>query len=92
MDFSFPITPDISIAFATPVLVRSIPNFEAVNAGLIEQILAAQENDTGVSVSNRGGWQSSPTLWNWETPEIVSTIAKKLKTFNASPKTTKSCS
>ncbi len=70
MDFSFPITPDISIAFATPVLVRSIPNFEAVNTSLIEQVLAAREKDGGVSVSNRGGWQSSPTLWNWETPEI----------------------
>ncbi len=70
MDFSFPITQDISIAFATPVLVRTISNFETVNEGLKKQVYAAREEDGGVSISNRGGWQSSPTLWNWETPEV----------------------
>ena len=70
MEFSYPLTPDISIAFATPLLVRSIPNFEAVNAGLVEQIIAARDGDEGVRVSNSGGWHSSATLWEWETPEI----------------------
>ena len=69
MDFGIPVTPDINLAFFTPVLVRNIPNFATVNEGLKQQILAAKEKDVGVSVSNRGGWQSSPTLWQWNTPE-----------------------
>ena len=72
MEFSYPVTPDISLAFVTPILVRNIPNFEIVNEGLKTQILAARETDNGVSVSNRGGWQSSPTLWDWDTTEIES--------------------
>ena len=71
MDLAYPITPDISIAFATPILVRNIPDFETVNAGLVEQVLAARDADEGVSVSNRGGWHSEPTLWEWDTPEIA---------------------
>jgi uncharacterized protein (TIGR02466 family) len=70
LDFSFSLTPDISIAFATPVLARKIPNFEKVNDGLINQILSARETDDGVNISNKGGWHSSPTLWDWKTPEI----------------------
>lgn len=70
MDFSFPVTPDISIGFATPFLVRTIPDFQSVNQGLIDQILTAKEQDAGVSVSNRGGWQSTPDLWSWDSPEI----------------------
>jgi uncharacterized protein (TIGR02466 family) len=70
MDFSFPITPDISIAFATPLLVRTVPGYEKVNEALVEQVVAARDEDQGVRVSNRGGWHSSPTLWDWETPEI----------------------
>ena len=70
MEFSYPLTPDISIAFATPLLVRSIPNFEQVNAGLVQQIVAQKALDDGVSVSNSGGWHSSSTLWEWESPEI----------------------
>lgn len=71
MDLAYPITPDISIAFATPILVRNIPDFEAVNTGLVEQVLAARERDESVCVSNRGGWHSAPTLWEWDTPEIA---------------------
>ena len=70
MEFSYPLTSDISIAFATPLLVRTIPNFEAVNAGLVDQIIAARAEDEGAHVSNNGGWHSSATLWDWETPEI----------------------
>ncbi len=70
MEFSYPATQDIAVTFLTPLLVRNIPNFEAVNAELKEQILLGREKDAGVSVSNRGGWQSSPTLWNWDTPAI----------------------
>ena len=70
MEFAFPITQDISLGFVTPVLVRTIPEFEPINEALKDQILAAKDKDSGVSVSNRGGWQSSPDLWDWGTPEI----------------------
>ena len=70
MDFSFPITPDISIAFATPLLVRKVPGYEKVNEALVEQVVAARDEDQGLRVSNSGGWHSSPTLWDWETPEV----------------------
>ena len=70
MEFAFPVTQDISLCFVTPVLVRTIPDYNAVNDALKEQILAARKKDSGVSVSNRGGWQSTPDLWDWGTPEI----------------------
>lgn len=71
MDPMYPVTPDISVAFVTPLLIRNIPGFEQVNRGLVDQVLAAREEDGGVSVSNRGGWHSSPTLWEWDTPEVA---------------------
>ncbi|MBT5051567.1 MAG: hypothetical protein HOM58_23940 [Rhodospirillaceae bacterium] len=70
MDFSVPVTEDIGLIFPTPVLLRQIPDYGPVNDGLKAQILAAKEKDEGVHISNRGGWQSSPDLWDWGTPEI----------------------
>lgn len=66
MDFAIPVTPDISIAFGTPVLIRQIPGFEKYNDAIKERILAAEKEDKGVHISNRGGWQSQQTLWGWE--------------------------
>ena len=70
MDFTIPVTEDIGFIFPSPVLLRQIPDFEPVNEGLKAQILAAMEKDEGVKISNRGGWQSSPDLWNWNTPRL----------------------
>jgi uncharacterized protein (TIGR02466 family) len=70
MQFSIPLTPDIISAFGTPVLVRQPPGWEKVNDGIKAQILASREADPGVSVSNRGGWQSSATLWDWPSEEF----------------------
>tara|TARA_R110000787_G_scaffold8895_2_gene30643 strand:- start:1548 stop:1727 length:180 start_codon:yes stop_codon:yes gene_type:complete len=58
MDFAIPVTPDISIAFGTPVLIRQIPDFEKYNDAIKARILAAEKEDKGVHISNRGGWQS----------------------------------
>lgn len=63
MQFSIPITPDIFSAFGTPILVRRPPDWQAAEDGLRGEILAMREADPGVSVSNRGGWQSASTLW-----------------------------
>jgi uncharacterized protein (TIGR02466 family) len=47
-------------------MVRAIPDHAPVTAALRAEILAAAERDGGVTVSNRGGWQSKPDLWNWD--------------------------
>ncbi len=71
MRFAYPITNNISIMFATPVLTSVIAGHEQLNPALKAQILAAIGSDHGVHVSNRGGWQSSADLWGWNTPEMV---------------------
>lgn len=66
MDFALQVTPDISIAFGTPVLIRQAPDFAKYNDAIRERILEAERAEKGVSISNRGGWQSPQTLWSWE--------------------------
>jgi uncharacterized protein (TIGR02466 family) len=70
MDFGIPVTLDIFLGFATPVMVRTIPNHEAVTEALRAEILAMAERDPGVAVSNRGGWQSRPDFWSWESDAV----------------------
>jgi uncharacterized protein (TIGR02466 family) len=70
MDFSIPVTEDIAVAFGTPVLSRQIPDFQKYNDAIKARILAAQSEDSGVDISNRGGWQSQQTLWGWEGEEF----------------------
>lgn len=71
MQYLTPIAPNTALAFATPVLVRKVPDFEIVNRGLGEQIRAAMERDRGVQISNVGGWQSKPDFWSWESDEVA---------------------
>ena len=70
MDFSVPVTPDISVAFGTPILSRRIPDFQKHNDAIKARILAAEKEETGVSISNKSGWQSPQTLWGWEGEEF----------------------
>jgi hypothetical protein len=70
MDFSFPITPDISVAFGTPILSRQIPDFRKYNDAIKARIRATENEETGVSISNKVGWQSQQTLWGWEGEEF----------------------
>ena len=55
MQYLTPIAPNTALAFATPVLIRTVPDFEAVNRGLGEQIRAAMQRDGGMHISNVGG-------------------------------------
>jgi len=71
MQYLTPIAPNTALAFATPVLIRTVPDFEAVNRGLGAQIRAAMQRDGGVHISNVGGWQSKPDFWTWDSDEVA---------------------
>lgn len=76
MDLSYPIGGEIHIAFATPYLIRQIPDFEKLNEDLIRIILSEKGKDPGKNISNVGGWHSKEDLWDWEYSPI-----KKLKAW-----------
>jgi uncharacterized protein (TIGR02466 family) len=58
-------------AFLTPLLILEIGNAGELNRGLLEAIHARRRQGPERSISNRGGWQSSSDLWNWEAPAIA---------------------
>lgn len=68
MQFSIPVTQDIFVGFFTPVMVREVPDWRSVNDALRAEVLERMQREGGVSISNRGGWQSKPDLWGWEGP------------------------
>lgn len=66
-----PITPEISAAFGTPILKRTVASAAAINVGLERAILSrAQQGVPSRIISNAGGWQSLPDLLDWPEPEI----------------------
>lgn len=71
MRYLTPIAPGTALAFATPILIRTAPDFALLNSGLAEQIRAARERDGGVHISNVGGWQSKPDFWTWDSDEVA---------------------
>jgi uncharacterized protein (TIGR02466 family) len=71
MSLEVGIAPDISLAFAVPVMVRRVARFEATNPGLRKAILAREQASKGISISNAGGWHSEATLLTWPEPEVT---------------------
>ena len=65
-----PITPELSVAFGTPISLRAVPNAAALNEGLERAILARREMGEANRISNIGGWQSLPDLLDWPEPAI----------------------
>ncbi len=55
MQFSYPITDNIAVAFVTPVLS---PRLASTNSSppLKAQVLDAMGKDEGAHISNRDGW------------------------------------
>lgn len=51
--------------FPTPVILHELEGAEALNAELEPVILAKQSADSGLKLSNRGGWQSSHDFPGW---------------------------
>jgi uncharacterized protein (TIGR02466 family) len=60
----------VNLVFATPILIRKMPNAETMNAGLRKAVLEAEAADAGSRGSNVGGWQSAPNFLDWPIPEI----------------------
>lgn len=70
MDFVFPVSPNLAFCFGTPILVAQVSGFAEVNRALAALIRARMAEDGGVYVSNRGGWQSTHDLWDWDSSAI----------------------
>ena len=51
--------------FATPVVVRHLPDAERLSDALEKAILARRSSDAGVRRSNAGGWHSDSGFFNW---------------------------
>ena len=56
---------DVQLHFATPVLCRMWPDAERYNPQLKQLILEKRRVATGITLSNRGGWQSRDDLLAW---------------------------
>ena len=65
------ITPELSMVFGTPIAVRTVPNFQTLNAGLERAIFARAQSDSGNQISNIGGWQSLTDFLDWPEPAIA---------------------
>ena len=70
MSLEIGIAPDITLAFAVPVMVRRMAKFEATNPGLRKAILTREQASKGINKSNAGGWHSEATLLSWPEPEV----------------------
>lgn len=70
MALDLSISADLGLVFATPLCVRRIPEADALNAGLARLILGWRETARSETISNVGGWQSPPTLFQRPEPEI----------------------
>jgi uncharacterized protein (TIGR02466 family) len=51
--------------FATPVVIDQLPNAEAINKKLEALVRERRNQDKGVALSNRGGWQSTHDFESW---------------------------
>jgi uncharacterized protein (TIGR02466 family) len=70
MRLDIAVTPDVSLAFATPISVRKVQNTASLNNALERAILARRDKDGGGNHSNVGGWHSAPDLLEWPEPEV----------------------
>ena len=68
---------DLSVMFGTQLFVRKQFLDPVTNAGLEKAVRARAAAQPGVKVSNTGGWQSEPDLFDWQEPE-VRTLAAEL--------------
>ena len=68
---------DLSVMFCTQLFLRKQFLDPVTNAGLEKAVRARAAAQPGVRVSNSGGWQSEPDLFDWQEPE-VRTLAAEL--------------
>jgi uncharacterized protein (TIGR02466 family) len=55
----------VSTLFATPVVLGELDAAEELNADLERRILGKRDEDRGLKLSNRGGWQSTHDFVQW---------------------------
>jgi uncharacterized protein (TIGR02466 family) len=65
------ITPELSLVFGTPMAIRTVPDFPALNASLERAILSRVPSAIGTHISNVGGWQSLTDFLDWPEPAIA---------------------
>jgi uncharacterized protein (TIGR02466 family) len=70
MALDLSISPDLGLVFATPLCVRRIPGTDTLNSGLARLVLDWRRAECGAVISNVGGWQSPPTLFQRPEPEF----------------------
>lgn len=56
---------DVRLYFATPIALRAWSDADRYNASLRDLILKRRAEDSGVIISNRGGWQSKDDFFTW---------------------------
>src|SRR5581483_680759 len=61
---------DLSVMFGTQLFVRKQFLDPVTNAGLEKAVRARAATQPGIKVSNTGGWQSEPDLFDWREPEV----------------------
>lgn len=61
---------DLSVMFGTQLFVRKQFLDPVINAGLEKAVRTRAAAGPGVKVSNAGGWQSEPDLFDWPEPEV----------------------
>lgn len=59
--------------FDTPVIIDRLPDAEALNSQFRDSILARRGDDSGIEVSNIGGWHSARDMaaWGGETAHLL---------------------
>jgi uncharacterized protein (TIGR02466 family) len=67
---------DLSVMFGTQLFVRKQFLDPATNAALEKAVLARAAAQPGVKVSNAGGWQSEPNLFDWQEPAVAKLAAE----------------
>ncbi len=68
----------VASMFETPFVIDTLPGFAAVNAELGPLIRARRDQDpTGITRSNRQGWHSDVTIFEWGS-EGIKTLAEHL--------------
>jgi uncharacterized protein (TIGR02466 family) len=69
--------------FATPVVLDRLPGADALNAALERTIGERRAADSGLKLSNRGGWQSRHDFTAWSGAEGKAVIARAVELAGA---------
>ena len=69
--------------FATPLVIDQLQGADTLNAALERTIAERRSADSGLRLSNRGGWQSTHDFAAWAGPEGKAVIARAVELASA---------